>query len=89
MSKLSGDTLREGIAAILTASQEKQRKFTETIELQASGAVTMHQLMMMMVEENLVLDFTGSTADQCQARFGACIIRSGFLASPQSLDEFF
>lgn len=35
MSKLSGDTLREGISSILTASQEKQRKFTETIELQA------------------------------------------------------
>ena len=36
MSKLSGDTLREGISSILAASQEKQRKFTETIELQAS-----------------------------------------------------
>ena len=27
MSKLSAETLREGIGAILTASQEKQRKF--------------------------------------------------------------
>lgn len=36
MSKLSGDTLREGISSILAASQEKQRNFTETIELQAS-----------------------------------------------------
>jgi large subunit ribosomal protein L10Ae len=34
MSKLSGETLRDGIANILAASQEKQRKFTETIELQ-------------------------------------------------------
>ena len=36
MSKLSGETLREGITTLLTQSQEKQRKFTETIELQAS-----------------------------------------------------
>merc|ERR1712032_1397295 len=34
MSKLSGDVLRESITAIVTASQEKGRKFTETIELQ-------------------------------------------------------
>ncbi len=37
MSKLSGDTLREGIANILAASQEKQRKFQETIELQVGS----------------------------------------------------
>lgn len=34
MSKLSPDTLREAIATILEASKTKQRKFTETIELQ-------------------------------------------------------
>ncbi|KAK9820494.1 hypothetical protein WJX72_010862 [[Myrmecia] bisecta] len=34
MSKLSSDSLREGIAGILEASQAKQRKFTETVELQ-------------------------------------------------------
>ena len=34
MSKLSGETLREGIAGILEGSQQKPRKFTETIELQ-------------------------------------------------------
>jgi large subunit ribosomal protein L10Ae len=34
MSKLSSDTLRECVVAILAASQEKPRKFTETIELQ-------------------------------------------------------
>jgi len=33
-SKLSRDTLNEAIATVLTASQEKKRKFTETIELQ-------------------------------------------------------
>merc|ERR1712002_1352987 len=33
-SKLSRDTLNEAIGAVLTASQEKKRKFTETIELQ-------------------------------------------------------
>ena len=37
MSKLSGDTLREGISTILAASQEKQRNFTETIELQVNA----------------------------------------------------
>jgi len=42
MSKLSGETLRDGIANILAASQEKQRKFTETIELQASYTKGMH-----------------------------------------------
>merc|ERR1711865_1057761 len=34
MSKLSADVLRECISAILEASKEKGRKFTETIELQ-------------------------------------------------------
>merc|ERR1711872_1031705 len=33
-SKLSRDTLNEAIDSVLTASQEKKRKFTETIELQ-------------------------------------------------------
>ena len=36
MSKLSSDALRDGISSILAASQEKQRNFTETIELQVS-----------------------------------------------------
>lgn len=35
MSKLSGDTLREGITTLLQGSKDKERKFTETIELQA------------------------------------------------------
>jgi large subunit ribosomal protein L10Ae len=34
MSKLSSDTLREAVEAILKHSQEKKRGFTETIELQ-------------------------------------------------------
>ncbi|KAI8470425.1 MAG: component of cytosolic 80S ribosome and 60S large subunit [Monoraphidium minutum] len=34
MSKISSDVLREGIQAILEGSRTKQRKFTETIELQ-------------------------------------------------------
>ncbi|RXI04803.1 hypothetical protein DVH24_039077 [Malus domestica] len=34
MSKLQSDTLREGISIIMTASKEKKRNFTETIELQ-------------------------------------------------------
>ncbi|KAL8171123.1 hypothetical protein V2J09_022927 [Rumex salicifolius] len=34
MSKLSNDALREAISTIAKASQEKPRKFTETIELQ-------------------------------------------------------
>ncbi|CAL2265052.1 unnamed protein product [Prunus armeniaca] len=33
-SKLQSDTLREGISTIMAASKEKNRKFTETIELQ-------------------------------------------------------
>jgi len=36
MSKVSRDTLFESVNAVLTASQEKKRKFTETIELQIS-----------------------------------------------------
>ncbi|BDA41635.1 g92 [Coccomyxa elongata] len=34
MSKVSGDVLREGISGVLDGSKTKQRKFTETIELQ-------------------------------------------------------
>ncbi|KAE8688728.1 60S ribosomal protein L10a [Hibiscus syriacus] len=34
MSKLQSDALREAISAIVAQSKEKQRKFTETIELQ-------------------------------------------------------
>jgi large subunit ribosomal protein L10Ae len=34
MSKLSGDTLREGIAGVLEGAQAKPRKFQETVELQ-------------------------------------------------------
>eukprot|EP00884_Botryococcus_braunii_P006222 jgi/Botrbrau1/15600/Bobra.0264s0002.1 len=34
MSKLSGDTLREGIKGVLEGSKNKERKFKETIELQ-------------------------------------------------------
>jgi len=34
MSKLSTDTLREAVQAMLVASKAKKRKFTETIELQ-------------------------------------------------------
>ncbi|KAL6199505.1 PREDICTED: 60S ribosomal protein L10a-1 [Fragaria vesca subsp. vesca] len=34
MSKLQSDTLREAISVIMAASKEKNRKFTETIELQ-------------------------------------------------------
>jgi len=34
MSKLQGDTIREAISTILTLVKEKERKFTETIELQ-------------------------------------------------------
>jgi len=34
MSKLSGETLKEAVKTVLEGSQEKQRKFTETIELQ-------------------------------------------------------
>ncbi|XP_062016870.1 large ribosomal subunit protein uL1 [Rosa rugosa] len=34
MSKLQSDTLREAISIIMVASKEKNRKFTETIELQ-------------------------------------------------------
>jgi large subunit ribosomal protein L10Ae len=34
MSKVTGDTLREGLSAILEGSQAKQRKFKETVELQ-------------------------------------------------------
>ncbi|EIE25331.1 60S ribosomal protein L10a [Coccomyxa subellipsoidea C-169] len=34
MSKLSGEVLREGISGVLEGSKTKQRKFTETIELQ-------------------------------------------------------
>jgi large subunit ribosomal protein L10Ae len=34
MSKLSGDTLREGIGQLLAGAKENNRKFTETIELQ-------------------------------------------------------
>ena len=36
MSKLSADSLRETIAAVLEGSKDKPRKFTETIELQIS-----------------------------------------------------
>ena len=36
MSKLSADSLRETIAAVLEGSKENPRKFTETIELQIS-----------------------------------------------------
>ena len=36
MSKLSADSLRETISAVLEGSKEKPRKFTETIELQIS-----------------------------------------------------
>ncbi|ORM41064.1 60S ribosomal protein L10a [Babesia sp. Xinjiang] len=36
MSKLTLDTLNEAISAILTQSQEKKRKFVETVELQIS-----------------------------------------------------
>jgi len=34
MSKLQSDTLREGISIIMAGSKEKNRKFTETVELQ-------------------------------------------------------
>ena len=34
MSKISSDVIREGIATVLEGSRTKQRKFTETIELQ-------------------------------------------------------
>lgn len=34
MSKLSTETLKEAITAILAASEEKKRNFQETIELQ-------------------------------------------------------
>eukprot|EP00887_Chlorella_sp_A99_P002578 scaffold6.g2578.t1 len=33
-SKVSGEVLREGITGVLSGAQEKQRKFTETVELQ-------------------------------------------------------
>jgi len=36
MSKVSRDTILESVNAMLTASQEKKRKFTETVELQIS-----------------------------------------------------
>lgn len=36
MSKLSGDTLREGISALLEGAETKKRNFTQTIELQVS-----------------------------------------------------
>lgn len=36
MSKVSRDTITESVNAILAASQEKKRKFTETVELQIS-----------------------------------------------------
>ena len=36
MSKLSADSLRETISAVLEGSKSKPRKFTETIELQIS-----------------------------------------------------
>merc|ERR1712156_256558 len=36
MSKLSRDALNEAISALLTHSQEKKRKFTETVELQVA-----------------------------------------------------
>ncbi|ESN98561.1 hypothetical protein HELRODRAFT_84353 [Helobdella robusta] len=35
-SKISRDSLAESVAALLTYSQEKKRKFTETVELQIS-----------------------------------------------------
>lgn len=35
-SKLSRDTLTESVAAVLQYSQEKKRKFRETVELQIS-----------------------------------------------------
>jgi len=34
MSKISGDIIREAIAAMLSGAEEKKRNFTETIELQ-------------------------------------------------------
>jgi|EP00227_Mantoniella_beaufortii_P007870 large subunit ribosomal protein L10Ae len=34
MSKLNSDTLREGLTLLLAKSKEKNRKFTETVELQ-------------------------------------------------------
>ncbi|KAK9938855.1 hypothetical protein M0R45_015572 [Rubus argutus] len=34
MSKLQSDTLREGISIIMAGAKEKNRKFTETVELQ-------------------------------------------------------
>ncbi|CAN6545363.1 unnamed protein product [Malus baccata var. baccata] len=34
MSKLQSDTLREGVSIIMNASKEKERNFSETIELQ-------------------------------------------------------
>jgi large subunit ribosomal protein L10Ae len=34
MSKLSAETLKEAIAAVLKGSEDKPRKFQETIELQ-------------------------------------------------------
>lgn len=39
-SKLSQETLNAAIASILKGSQEKKRKFVETIELQISGEIT-------------------------------------------------
>merc|ERR1712170_194027 len=36
MSKLSRETVNEAIAEVLKNSQEKKRKFTETVELQIS-----------------------------------------------------
>jgi len=35
-SKVSRDTIIESVSAMLTASQEKKRKFTESVELQIS-----------------------------------------------------
>jgi large subunit ribosomal protein L10Ae len=34
MSKVTGEVLRDGITGVLGGAQEKQRKFTETVELQ-------------------------------------------------------
>lgn len=41
-SKLSQETLNTAIASILQASQEKKRKFVETIELQISGPTLLY-----------------------------------------------
>lgn len=89
MSKVSGETLREGITTVLEGSKEKQRKFKETIELQVFALLRGCLICLHTLQRSPISRITGMKSDHSFCRLDCdamvMMLRGGADSCPKQL----